>query len=249
MARSSSNFSRTARLVRQQAVWSVPAGELHAGRLRWQSQWPSDSYDLPDDGPVQPLDMLRAATRQATAYRLESQYSRLAATLPDLLGELTRAAHSYTRQHQEETYGMLAMAYRAADAIADKYSYTDLSARAIKLIRWAAAQAGDPLIGAMAAYVRTELFLSGQHPAAGLRSLDTAITSINPAASRDASAIYGSLHMRAAVAAAAIGRTGPAESHLAEAREMESECPTMSTTAPRSGLPAFASTRSRLPPN
>lgn len=184
-----------------------------------------DSYDLPDDGPVQPLDTLRAATRQATVYRLESQYSRLAATLPDLLGELTRAAHSYTSQHQEETYGMLAMAYRAADAIADKYGYTDLSARAIELIRWAAAQTGDPLIGAMAAYVRTELFFSGQHPAAGLRSLDAAITSINPAASRDASAIYGSLHMRAAVAAAAIGLTGPAESHLAEAREMGKRVP------------------------
>ena len=149
-----------------------------------------------DLGPVPPLAGLRAATMQATAYRLGSRYSRLASALPDLLGELTRAAYSYSGHHHEEAYGLLAMAYRAADAIADKYGYTDLSARAIELIRWAAARAGDPLIGAMAAYVRTELFLSGQHPSAGLRNLDAAITSIEPTASRDAAAIYGSLHMR-----------------------------------------------------
>jgi len=184
-----------------------------------------DSYDLPEDGPLLALIELQAATRQATAYRLGSQYSRLAATLPDLLRDLTRAAYSCSGHEREEAYGLLAMAYRAADAIADKHGFIDLSARAIELIRWAAAQAGDPLMQGMAAYVRTELFLTSRRPGVGLQTLDGAIAAIDAGASRAASAIHGSLHMRAAVTAATAGLTEPTASHLAEAREMAERVP------------------------
>ncbi len=167
-----------------------------------------DSYDLPEDGPLLALIELQAATRQATAYRLGSQYSRLAATLPDLLRDLTRAAYSCSGHEREEAYGLLAMAYRAADAIADKHGFIDLSARAIELIRWAAAQAGDPLMQGMAAYVRTELFLTSRRPGVGLQTLDGAIAAID-----------------AAVTAATAGLTEPTASHLAEAREMAERVP------------------------
>jgi len=200
----------------------------NAGRVRDvipRSLHRIDIYDLPDAGPVKPLSDLNAATKQAMAYRLESQYARLAATLPGLLGDLTRAAHTCTGRQSEQVIGLLAMAYRAADAIADKYGYTDLSGRAIELMRWAAAQAGDPLLRGMAAYVRTELFLTSRHPVAGLHALDIAITSMDPPTSRDAIAICGSLHMRAAVTAANAGLTEPAADHLAQARELAQRVP------------------------
>src|SRR5579884_4062693 len=55
-----------------------------------------DCHDLPGDGPVKALDDLRAATAQATAYRLASRYTRLADMLPGLLSDLHRAAHAYS---------------------------------------------------------------------------------------------------------------------------------------------------------
>jgi transcriptional regulator with XRE-family HTH domain len=72
-----------------------------------------DCYDLPDDGPIAPLADLRAAAERATARRLAAHYTSLADTLPDLITELTRAAHGYTGRDQETAFGLLALAYRA----------------------------------------------------------------------------------------------------------------------------------------
>lgn len=120
-----------------------------------------DCFDLPDDGPIRPLGELRAEVAKATSWRLESRYVQLAELVPCLLPELTRAVHSLVGHDRETAFGLLAMAYRAADAIADKHGYTDLSARAIELIRWAAANSGDPVLSGMAGYVRSELFFNG----------------------------------------------------------------------------------------
>ena len=133
-----------------------------------------DCYDLPDDGPIAPLADFRAATEQVTVRRLAAHYTRLAETIPELITELTRAAHGYTGHDQESVFGLLALAYRAADALCDKFGYPDLSARTIELMRWAAARSGDPMLAGVAAYVRAETFFSNQRPAAGLRALEAA---------------------------------------------------------------------------
>jgi hypothetical protein len=145
--------------------------------------------------------------------------------LPGLLNELNRAAHTYSGHERETAFALLAMAYRAADAIADKYGFTDLSARAIELMRSAAAQSAEPLLCGTAAYVRAELFFGGTHATAGLRSLDNAADSVDPGTSRDALAVYGSLHMRAAVVAAHAGLPQQADSHLDEARDAAQRVP------------------------
>jgi hypothetical protein len=72
------------------------------------------------------------------------------------------------------------------------------------------------LIG-VAAYVRVETFFSNQRPAAGLRALEAASRPLAAEGSRQALAIYGSLHMRAGVLAACAGLPEAAASHLAEA--------------------------------
>lgn len=184
-----------------------------------------DYYDLPDDGAIPPLPDLPAATVRATARRLDAQYTTLADTLPDLIAALTRAAHGYTGRGQEIAFGLLAMAYRAADAICDKFGYPDLSARTIELLRWAAARSDDPVLVGMAAYVRAETFFTNQRPATGLRALDAASAPLATDGSREALAIYGSLHMRAGVLAACAGLPAAAESHLTEARDIGRHIP------------------------
>jgi transcriptional regulator with XRE-family HTH domain len=177
-----------------------------------------DCYDLPDDGPIAPLADLRAATEKATARRLAAHYASLADTLPGLISELTRAAHGHTGRDQETAFGLLALAYRAADGLCDKFGYPDLSARTIELMRWAAARSGDPMLVGVAAYVRAETFFSNQRPAAGLRALEAASGPLAAGEPPEALAICGSLHMRAGVLAACAGLPEAAASHLAEAR-------------------------------
>jgi hypothetical protein len=133
--------------------------------------------------------------------------------------------HSYTGHDQETAFGLLALAYRAADAISDKFGYPDLSARTIELVRWAAARSDDPALVGVAAYVRAETFFTNQRPAAGLSALDAASMPLVADSSRDTLAIYGSLHMRAGVLAACAGLQEAAESHLAEARDVSRHVP------------------------
>jgi hypothetical protein len=184
-----------------------------------------DCYDLPDDGPIRPLPDLRAATEQITVCRLAARYTSLADTLPDLIAELTRAANSYNGHDQETAFGLLALTYRAADAICDKFGYCDLSARTIELMRWAAARSGDPILTGVAAYVRAETFFSNQRPAAGLRALDAASGLLAADGSHEALATYGSLHMRAGVLAASASQPEASASHLAEARSVSRYIP------------------------
>ncbi len=184
-----------------------------------------DCYDLPDDGPIQPLPDLRAATERATACRLAAQYTRLTETLPELIPGLTRAAYSYTGDNQRAAFGLLALAYRAADAICDKFGYSDLSARTIELMRWAAMQSADPVLVAVTAYVRAEAFFTNQRPSAGLRTLDAASVPLMADCSPIALAVYGSLHMRAGVLAARAGLAQASESHLAEACDVSRRVP------------------------
>jgi len=105
-----------------------------------------DCYDLPPDLTTapRPLPELRHAVTTATQWRLASRYAELAGLLPSLIPELTAVATTSCGREQERAWGLLALAYRAADAIADKHGHRDMSARAVELTRWAAARSGDP---------------------------------------------------------------------------------------------------------
>lgn len=179
-----------------------------------------DCHDVPDDGPVRTLGELTAAVHDMSMRRLASQYRRLADTLPDLLAELARAAQVFHGQDQQKAFGLLAMAYRAADGVAYKWGYLDLSARIIELMRAAVRLSADPLLAGMAEYVRTEIFFANQNLTAGLHVLDRATASMDRLWTREALAVYGSLQMRAAVVAARAGRVAVARSRLDEAREV-----------------------------
>jgi transcriptional regulator with XRE-family HTH domain len=52
------------------------------------------AHDLPDDGPVRPLDMLDRAVSNLVEQRLQARYAQIAEGLPELLAEILRAAHT-----------------------------------------------------------------------------------------------------------------------------------------------------------
>jgi transcriptional regulator with XRE-family HTH domain len=186
-----------------------------------------DAYDIPQDPPPAPrsLSELRRMTGLATTWCLASEYSQLAGLLPGLITDLTRAALAGNGHEREQAFGLLALAYRAADAIADKHGCHDMSGRATELIRWAAARSADPLLEMMSAYVRAELFFSGQHARSGLRMIDTVTSSAPPASQVPLLAMHGALCMRAAVLAAHAGMPSEAADRIAEARAVAQQVP------------------------
>lgn len=173
-----------------------------------------DTHDIPDDGPVRPLPELRADVQRVVGWRLNSNYDELAKILPALLPELHRA---YQIDGDPGPAVLLTQAYRAADAIADKFGLFDLSARIIALMRATAAQSEDPLTAAAAEYVRTETFFATGDWPAGRRMLDRATTNLLGSTSPAARATYGTLQMRAAVLAARDGDRVRAQDHIDEA--------------------------------
>jgi len=179
-----------------------------------------DAYDIPPDlpYPMRPLTELRRLTSSATAWRLSSQYAKLAGLVPGLITDLTATALNSAGHEQEQAFGLLALAYRAADAIADKHGRHDMSGRATELIRWAAARSADPQLEMMGSYVRAELFFSGQHARSGMRMIDSATAPAPGADDVPLLAMRGALSMRAAVLAAHAGMPDEAADRIAEAQ-------------------------------
>ncbi len=163
---------------------------------------------------------LRRATENLIEWRLNSDYTRILAKLPELFPELTRALTLLGGAEGTQVAQCLVQAYRVADAVADKFGYYDLSAQIIGVMRWATEQSSDPLAVAVTSYVRGETFFADGQLAAGRRMLERAADQLSPGSSAAASAVYGSLHMRAAVTAARAGLPALARDHLAEAHAM-----------------------------
>ncbi|KJK43582.1 hypothetical protein UK23_32665 [Lentzea aerocolonigenes] len=187
-----------------------------------------DAFDLPGDGPTRSLVEISADVARVNEHRLEARYGALADALPDLLVELARAGQLATEDVQQQQLALLrALTFRAADGIAFKFGYLDLSARLIDLMRQSAAQANDPLLVAAAEYVRTETFFaSGDLSTAG-RALVKAASelSLSNLDDQHVAAAYGSLHMRAAVVAGRIGDPRASRDHLSEANEAAKRVP------------------------
>ncbi|GHF68222.1 hypothetical protein GCM10018783_42010 [Streptomyces griseosporeus] len=178
------------------------------------------TYDIPDDGPLRPLHELRRAVAQAVEWRLAAQYTRLAASLPDLLAQLARAFHRSPETEKPDLAALMVTAYRCADAIAYKFGARDLSARLIELMRWVVREADDPVLSAAVAYVRTETFLAARAHTAGLRTLEQAIDAAPRPRAAEEIAARGALHMRAAVIAGRARDASSAVLHLGEARRL-----------------------------
>jgi transcriptional regulator with XRE-family HTH domain len=208
--------SKATPVVKSQQGASLPVGiKEHIPALRTTL----DLYDLPEDGPVAPLRDLRSRTARVVRLRLNSEYSTLAVDLQDIVPELTRALFTYQSDQRADVAALLVQAYRAADAIADKFSLYDLSARTICVIDWAARQANSPTTSAISAYVRGETFFINQQFSPGRKFLERAAEGLRLGVSSGESAAYGAIHMRAALLAAHAGQSEQARDHLRAAQE------------------------------
>lgn len=182
-----------------------------------------DRIDLPDDGPTRSLVELGADVAGMIEDRLQARYVEIAWRLPALISELARAHAGAGR----DAAALLTLALRAADGVAYKFGYLDLSARIIDLMRASAVIAEDPLLMAAVVYVRTETFFATGDLDSASRLLVAAADDLpaNLADSVPAAAAYGALHMRAAVVAGRGGKADTAWDHLAEARRASRRVP------------------------
>ncbi len=186
-----------------------------------------DRIDLPDDGPTRPAADLGAEVARMLDHRLQARYIQLARHLPDLICELARATQSSHSHRSGEVAALVTLAFRAADALAYKFGYLDLSARIIDLMRSSALAADDPLLVAAVAYVRTETFFATGDLVTASQLLDSAAEHLSAGweDSASAAASYGALHMRAAVVAGRAGKSDTAWDHLDEARRAARQVP------------------------
>jgi DNA-binding XRE family transcriptional regulator len=185
-----------------------------------------DCIDLPDDGSTRPLVELTADVAGMIEHRLEARYVEIARRLPALIPELARA-HGGAGRGSPAAAALLTLAFRAADGVAYKFGYLDLSARIIDLMRASAAAAENPFLVAAVAYVRTETFFATGDLNSASRLLIAAADDLpaNLADSVPTAAAYGALHMRAAVVAGRAGKADTAWDHLDEARRVARQVP------------------------
>ncbi|WP_232285659.1 hypothetical protein [Saccharomonospora marina] len=185
-----------------------------------------DSIDLPDDGPTRSFAELAAEVAGMIEHRLQARYVEMAWRLPGLISELARA-HADARHGARDIAMLLTLAFRAADGVAYKFGYLDLSARIIDLMRVSALAAEDPLLVAAVAYVRTETFFATGDLASASRLLMAAADDLSAdlGASASSAAAFGALHMRAAVVAGRAGKPDAAWDHLGEAHRAARQVP------------------------
>ncbi|HEX8345711.1 MAG TPA: helix-turn-helix transcriptional regulator, partial [Actinoplanes sp.] len=184
-----------------------------------------DAYDQPDDGPVPTPAEVRRGVEHIVAKRLDSQYLRLVADLPVTLPGYLRALDRASGRQREELATLVAQVLRAADAIADKFSLYDLSARIIGLVTAVAQASGDEPTIAAAAYIWAETFFASGEYETGRRMLERAANRLPVVGAGRVAAAYGALHMRAAVLAVRGGQQGRAHEHIAEAASVAARTP------------------------
>nr|WP_246281822.1 hypothetical protein [Fodinicola acaciae] len=165
-------------------------------------------------------ELLQADTGAVAEMRRAAQHARLLTVLPELLMEATAAAHEATGPDRERRFGLLTVLLFAAHSVTYKIGYADLSAVVEDRTTWAAERSSDPLMGALAAWARTNSMLQAGSYDIGQRLLDRVRDEIDPGRcgdDREALRVAGPLHLRSAILAARAGDADTTRSHLAEA--------------------------------
>lgn len=178
-----------------------------------------DRIGLPADRPRRPIPDLAVEVGELVEHRVQARYAPLAWRAPGVIAELSLVVDGAVGDERRRATALLTLALRAADGIAYKFGYLDLSARIIDVMRTLALAVEDPLLTASVAYVRAETFFANDDLATLLRMLTAAADDVACEAgeSAESAAAYGALHMRAAVAAGRAGRHDRAWDHLGEA--------------------------------
>ncbi|GLZ38822.1 helix-turn-helix transcriptional regulator [Actinokineospora sp. NBRC 105648] len=180
-------------------------------------------YDLPDEMPVRPLGELAEDVQEIARLRGEAHYAKLAARLPALLEELSRAARD---EPGSEVWNMLVSTYHATHTLLYRLGYRDLAEAVEHKLTWAADRTGNPLAGALAQWTRCVTFQAAGDFTRGLRLMDTAREELDDEIRKNPTGetitVYGSLHLRSVTLASRAGDSGVTRSHLRAATELAS---------------------------
>lgn len=184
------------------------------------------TYDSPDDLTVapRPLPVLAAEMDTVARMRQDGQYVKYAPLLPGVLEELTHAAMAApSEEERRRAFWWLARGYRAANSLAHKLGYHDLSATAVDRAHWAADRSGDPFMQVTAAYLRAGgMIRMGAFGSARrlLEGLETEVERMAPEAAMEGVhvALQGAIFLKLAILEARAGRPEAAQHRMAEAR-------------------------------
>lgn len=181
-------------------------------------------YDLAPvfDGTPRPSGELWRET--ARLHRLRDTASNVAIlrTLPDLLREVRALAEVATGHEREEAYALYAVACKFAHTAGHALGHPELITMTAERAAWSARLSGDPVLPALADWMRMWDMWATADWADSLALADKALGSIqddydhgSPLALR----MWGSLQLRAAVSAARAGRPSEGEERIGHARD------------------------------
>lgn len=183
------------------------------------------ALDGADSSTGRPLEMTSRDTETALIARMACDYPALARLLPDLIRDTQWLAEHDGGPH---VVGLNVRVCVTAAIALRPLGYLDLAVRFAERAQRAAAQVADPVLMAAADFTAAQACLAGGMRSQQSRSWGIAreaasrMTSLN---SDDARVWYGMSHLQAALSAAALGRTGDIETHLAEADDVAATGP------------------------
>ncbi|WP_432096376.1 helix-turn-helix domain-containing protein [Streptomyces sp. bgisy100] len=183
------------------------------------------TYDNPDDlvTPARPLADLVAEMDHVAAMRQAGRYVPMGPLLPGLLTELTHIALTSSGKQQRQAYWWLARGYRAANSLAHKLGYHDLSLTAVERVHWAADRSGDPLMQVTAAYLKAGAMVRMGTYASARRVLEGLIDEVERLSPERSLtdphlAVQGAVLLKLAILEARDGHLERAQERLADAR-------------------------------
>ncbi|KIA62984.1 helix-turn-helix domain-containing protein [Nocardia vulneris] len=178
---------------------------------------------MDDDLEPEPVDQLRPLVAKVGQWRRATNYKKIGEVLPGLVDRLLIAG----QVEGEPAYALLTDAYRAANSLAHKMGYNDLSMTATERMVWAATLSGDPLRLAIVQDLKAATLTRIGAGKQAMRLLIRAMSDIEDLVGSDptAAAVYSVLHMRAGTISATMGDADTSRDHLAEAEALAQRFP------------------------
>lgn len=170
--------------------------------------------------PIQPLDVLVAAARTASANNMSADVITVLRLLPETITGLRSYASAGTETDQRAALRALVQATIAATSTMTCLGYPDLAWIAVRQARHAAIELDDPAYIGWADFFA--IHATGPYSRKA-RWSERALAALEPHAGHDdvTAQVYGMLHLMAAFDAAVTGQaSGDVDAHLAEARQL-----------------------------
>ena len=183
---------------------------------------------LPTIGAAAPreprsLVELRAVVERCEQHRQAAQFTAVGDLLPDLVEDLLATSRSANGADRDEVDELMLRACHIARVTSNLLGHHDLAWLAVQLQLAAAQRSGSPALVAAAAWDLCGVWLHAGALADAKAVAMAAIDELDAAAGGDDEtllALYGAMHLRAAVAYSRLWSTQDARTHLEAAREV-----------------------------